>query len=132
MSAQSRREWIKTQRARYRRVTRREKGWMLDEGCRLFGVHRKSLIRALGRPSGRRAKRRGRKRLYGPELLEPIKRVWLAAEQPCAKRLKALLPQWLPFYERHYEALEAKTSKALLAACASQSMGLKEASAESP
>ena len=92
---------------------------MLDEGCRLFGVHRKSLIRALARPARRRPKRRGRKRRYGPQLLGPLKKIWLAAEQPCAKRLQALLPQWLPFYERHHGPLEAVTREALLAASAS-------------
>jgi hypothetical protein len=92
---------------------------MLDEGCRLFGVHRKSLIRALARPARRRSNRCGRKRRYGAELLGPLKRIWLAAEQPCAKRLKALLGQWLPFYERHYGALEEGVREALLRASAS-------------
>jgi hypothetical protein len=92
---------------------------MLDEGCRLFGVHRKSLIRALGRAAQRTPKRRGRKRLYGPDLLGPLKAIWLAAEQPCGKRFKALLPQWLLFYERHYGALDEAIRNALLAASAS-------------
>ena len=119
MSTQSRREWIGTQRARYRRAARQEKGRMLDEGCRLFGLHRKSLIRALGRPGRRTPKRRGRKRRYGPELLGPLKTIWLAAEQPCAKRLQALLPRWLPFYERRHGPLEEAVHLALLAASAS-------------
>ena len=40
MSARSRREHIRTQRARYLRSTRAEKGRILDEGCRMFGMER--------------------------------------------------------------------------------------------
>ena len=79
MSGRSRREWIRTQRRRYRRATRQQKRQMLDEGCQMFGVHRKSLIRALGRSAQKAPKRRGRKRLYGPDLLGPLKAIWLAA-----------------------------------------------------
>ena len=35
-----------------------------------------------------------------PLLLDVLWEVWRAANQPCAKRLKALLPQWLPFFDR--------------------------------
>ena len=119
MSGRSRREWIRTQRRRYRRATRQQKRQMLDEGCQMFGVHRKSLIRALGRSAQKAPKRRGRKRLYGPDLLGPLKAIWLAAEQPCGKRLKAILPPWLPFYERRHGALDAALRQALVAASAS-------------
>lgn len=118
MSGRSRREYIETQRTRYRGGTRAEKGRILDEGCRMFGVHRKSLIRAFGRSGQCGARRRGRRQHYGPQLLGPLKVVWLAAEQPCGKRLKAILAQWLPFYERHNGALEEAARGRLLAASA--------------
>ena len=118
MSGRSRQEYIRTQRGRYRSATRRQKGRILDEGCRLFGVHRKSLIRAFGRGASHAPRRRGRPRHYGAELLGPLKVIWLAAEQPCGKRLKALLAQWLPFYERHYGALDPGVRDRLLAASA--------------
>lgn len=119
MSGRSRQEYIRTQRGRYRSATRRQKGRILDEGCWLFRVHRKSLIRAFGRRAQRAPQRRGRRREYGPQLLGPLKVIWLAAEQPCAKRLKALLAQWLPFYEHHYGALDGAVRGRLLAASAS-------------
>ena len=116
MSSRSRREYIETQRARYRRGTREQRGWILDEGCRLFGVHRKSLIRAFGRRGQRASRCRGRPRHYGAELRGPLKVIWLAAEQPCGKRLHALMAQWLPFYERHYGALDPGVRDRLRAA----------------
>jgi len=116
MSGQSRREYIRTQRARYRSATRTGKQRILDEGCEMFGMHRKSLIRALGRAAVRSARRAGRPRVYDETLLATLKKIWLTAEQPCSKRLAALLPTWLPYYERHHGALDAEVRDRLLAA----------------
>ena len=47
-------------------------------------------------------------------LIEPIVRqIWLAAEQPCGKRLVPILEQWLPFYERHFERVSPGQKKLL-------------------
>jgi len=119
MSGQSREEYIRTQRARYHRSTRAQKKRILDEGCEMFGMHRKSLTRAFGRPARRHGKQAGRQRQYGPALVGPLKAIWLAAEQPCGKRLKAVLPVWLPSYERHHGALDPAVREALLSASAS-------------
>ena len=81
MSAQSRREYIRTQRFRYRSGSRGQKRQILDEGCRLFGMHRKSLIRAFGREGQRRGRRRGRPRQYDAAMMGPLKTIWLAGEQ---------------------------------------------------
>ncbi|HLF98073.1 MAG TPA: transposase family protein [Methylococcaceae bacterium] len=40
-----------------------------------------------------------------PEFLAPLRRIWLASDQLCGKRLKAALPLWLPHYEARYGAL---------------------------
>jgi len=119
MSYGSRREYFQTQGPRYRRASRRGKKRILDEGCALFGLHRKSLIRAFaGRPRGG-AKRRGRKRRYAEATLAPLKRVWLAAQQPCGKRLKAAVRIWVRSYERRYGALAPEVRGQLLAMSAS-------------
>jgi len=115
MSYRSRREYIRTQRTRYRGGTRQAKSRILDEGCALFGLHRKSLIRAFGRPSRPARRRRGAKPRYGPELLGPLKAIWLSADQPCSKRLKAVVAIWLPFYESRHGALELTVRAGLLA-----------------
>ena len=47
-----------------------------------------------------------------------IKAIWLSAEQPCGKRLKAALPLWLPFYEKRHGQLDRKVKAKVLAASA--------------
>lgn len=37
--------------------------------------------------------------------MEPLRRIWLASDQLCGKRLKAALPLWLPHYENEYGTL---------------------------
>jgi hypothetical protein len=51
-------------------------------------------------------------------LLSPLKAIWLQALQPCAVRLKACLPEWLPAYEQDHRRLDEEVSKALLLASA--------------
>lgn len=116
MSQQSWEEYIETQRGRYARASRKKKGDILDEGCALFGVNRKSLIRAFARKNGGgKREKRGRPALYGDEVLAVLKAIWLAADQPCSKRLVALLPAWLPHYERRAETLDAPLRQRILA-----------------
>jgi hypothetical protein len=42
------------------------------------------------------------------------------AEQPCGKRLKALVPQWLPYYEGDHGGLERDLRSRVLAISAAQ------------
>ncbi len=45
--------------------------------------------------------KRGRKPLYSdPTILVVLTDIWKATNLPCAKRLKAILPLWLPFYAK--------------------------------
>jgi hypothetical protein len=96
-------------RSRYERRDRAGKSRMLDELCEDHGYERKYAIKLLrdtvpvasGRPHP------------GPEprytLIEPVVRtIWLAAEQPCGKRLAPALPLWLRHYERHHDPLSAR------------------------
>jgi hypothetical protein len=116
MSYRSWQEYISTQRGRYRRASREKKGQILNEGCALFDVNRKSLIRAFNQKKPRGdPEKRGRKTIYGAEVLAPLKAIWLAADLPCSKRLRAMLPCWLNHYERHYEPLSTQTRELLLA-----------------
>lgn len=95
--------------ARYARRDREGKGLMLDEVCEDFGFDRKYAIRLLlggvPAPSGR--PRPGPERQY--ESIEPVVReIWLAAEQPCGKRLAPALALWLPHYERRHGRLNGR------------------------
>jgi len=46
---------------------------------------------------------------------EVLRRVWLASDQLCSKRLKAALPIWLPYYERRFGALSPALRQRVLA-----------------
>jgi hypothetical protein len=71
-------------------------------------MHRKHAIRLLTKTSPLfRNKRTGRPKIYNSEQLqEPLKAIWLATDQMCAKRLKAAMPLWLPYYQQINELNE--------------------------
>lgn len=63
-----------------------------------------------------RKKKASIKPLYSKEaILKPLKRIWLSANLPCSKRLKAVLPLWLPGYVQEYGNLPEEVTGALLA-----------------
>jgi hypothetical protein len=104
MDAKSRKEVLEQARQRYDKRGREGKRRLLDEVCELCGYERKYAIKVL---RGKRAiigssgrKRGGSRAIYGVAEREVIKAIWLAAEQPCGKRLKAALQLWLPHYEK--------------------------------
>jgi len=45
--------------------------------------------------------------------MKPLKRIWLSANLPCSKRLKAILPLWLPSYEKEFGKLPHDSITAL-------------------
>jgi hypothetical protein len=117
MSPRSRREYIDAIFLRYKQATRRDKSKILDEFCATCGYHRKHGIRVLQgwkrftKPSHRK---RGRQSVYNdPAILKPLKKIWLAANLPCSKRLKAILPLWLPGYQEISGELPAGVQRAL-------------------
>lgn len=112
MSNEMKSEWLPKMKIRYARRSRDGKSRMLDELCEDYGYERKYAIKLLNdglpEPSGR--KHPGREPQY--ESIEPIVRqIWLSAEQPCGKRLVPILHQWLPFYERRFERLSARSRR---------------------
>jgi hypothetical protein len=93
---------------RYARAGKRERGVMLDELCALTGYNRSyaaRLLRAKARgPTPRRKqKRRGRRPLYGPELVAPLTKVWATLGGICGKRLAAVMERTVAALERHGE-----------------------------
>jgi hypothetical protein len=109
MSQEQKKDWIPKLRVRYAGRGRDGKSRMLDELCEDYQYERKYAIKLLGdglpAPSGR--SRPGREPQY--EVIEPVvQAMWLAAEQPCGKRLVPILRQWLPFYERRYGTLSGR------------------------
>ena len=112
MSLTSKKEYLRRIHGRYQRAGREHKSKILDEFCAVCGYHRKFALRLLNRPLLRPRGRSGAKRQYDPHRLLPVlKPIWLAAEQPCGKLLKVLLPVWVRFRPE----LEPRLKKPLLA-----------------
>jgi hypothetical protein len=113
-------EYVSEIYKRYKKArSRAEKSRLLDEICATCGVHRKHALRLLRRhrdPQRARPRKRGRPSRYrSAELLRALRKIWLAANLPCSKRLKAILPLWLPGYEKVEEPLAADVREKLLA-----------------
>ena len=119
MKQDIKRDLLPKLRNRYAKRGREGKSQMLDELCEDYGYERKYAIKLLGdtvpAPGGQ--VRSGPAPQYS--LIEPVVRtIWLAAEQPCGKRLVAALPRWLPHYQRHHGTLSARQRVLLLSVSA--------------
>ncbi len=108
MSKQAKQEILEAILNRYRCASKKEKQSILDEFCQVCGYNRKYAIRLLQSKLLLRNKKKqsthlpvGRPKQYNePELLEFLARLWQATNLACAKRLHAIIPLWLPFYDR--------------------------------
>jgi hypothetical protein len=122
MSKRSKEEFLVWCRDRYPRRDRMGKSRMIDEVCEAFGWGRKHAIKALnGKVAlGRQAKKRGKRRTYGLGEAEVVLAIWRLSEYPCSVRLKALMPQWLPFWERRHGGLERSLREKVLGISARQ------------
>ena len=118
MSRNTTREVILKMRERYGRRGREARGRLLDELCELCGYGRKHAIKLLGGTlpvAGEKGRRGGPRQRYGEAERAVLKAIWLAAEQPCGKRLKAALALWLPHYEAERGVLDGALRARVLA-----------------
>lgn len=102
MSRTSKKEFMDKMRFLYQGADKAKKQGILDQVCVVCGYHRKYAIRVLNQVgmSGKK-KKPGRKKYYhDPELLEVLHHLWIKTNLPCAKRLKYIIPLWLPFYDK--------------------------------
>jgi hypothetical protein len=117
MSPRSKREYVEAVFLRYKRSSRRGKTKILDEFCATCRYNRKyaiRLLRGFKRFIKPKKRKRGRKPVYQDEaILTPLRRIWVAANLPCSKRLKAILLLWLPGYAQSFEPLSLDIIKAL-------------------
>lgn len=114
MTRNSIREYAAALRGRYLRASKKEKKHILDDFCALTGYHRKSAIRLLCHSPQATAKRRGRPKKYGPDLVPALKVAWEATDRICSKRLAPFLPELIPILERHKELELSEALRALL------------------
>jgi len=117
----SRWEYLREIHPRYRKAGRLEKGRMLDEFCKVTGYHRKYAVRVLNGPppEKRPRRRRPRRPTYGTKVVTILAVLWEAAGYPWSVRLKALIPDWLPWARKHF-SIGAKVEGELLKISARQ------------
>src|SRR4030042_5749285 len=130
MSSKSKREYLEAIILRYRRSSRKKEAGILDEFCAACGYHRKHasrLLKKFTRYIKKPKKKTGRTPLYSkPTIVKPLKKIWLLANLPCSKRLKVVLPLWLPGYIQEYGDLPSEVIEALLTmSCATMDRILK-------
>ena len=117
MSPMAKKEYLEAIYLRYKRASLKEKTAILDEFCSNCGYHRKHAIRILNnfkRFTKPKPKKRGKPSKYNtPAVIEPLKRIWLAANLPCSVRLKVILQLWLPAYAKEFGGLSLDVVKAL-------------------
>jgi hypothetical protein len=97
--------------ARYRRMSKKQKGRLLDELVALTGYNRwyaVGLLRGDGRSSRGRlaraaARPRQRRRLYDATVLTALRRIWVVMDCICGKRLAPVLAEMIAVLERHGE-----------------------------
>jgi hypothetical protein len=110
-------EYLEAIYVRYKKASLKEKTMILNEFCLNCDYHRKHAIRLLNhfkRFAKPKLRKRGKPSRYNrPSVLKPLKKIWLAANLPCSKRLKAILPLWLPAYAKEFGTLSLEVVQSL-------------------
>jgi hypothetical protein len=102
VSTQAKREYLKVLWERYKKVSRKERSEILDEIVRNLAMHRKSAVRLMSRPYSPRifqGFKGGRQRKYSSDAKKHLERLWRQMGYMGPVRMKAALPQWVPFDE---------------------------------
>ncbi len=109
MGNQGRWEYLRAIYERYQRQGRRGKRVILTEFCANTGYHRKYAIRLLNgpHPPKRHPRPRPRGTSYSRKTVEVLTAVWEAAGYPWSVRLKALLPNWMPWIRKRFDLAPA-------------------------
>jgi len=129
-----RRSLVRENASRYQRAGKKEKRIILDEFVRSTGYHRTYASYLLSHHGKRvvvarkttivgdirKRVRKKREPVYGAEVVEALKRIWVILDLICGKRLKTALPEVIPKLERWGELkVSAEVRKKLLKMSAS-------------
>ena len=115
MSNEDKDIYINRQRERYKElVSRKAKSGLIQEVIGYLCVSRDHAIRCLNGKSRSRKQRGGPIQKYGPELIPYLKRLYFLSRQPCSKRFRKLIPEWLPSYEKHFDPVSEEVRQKLL------------------
>lgn len=100
MTPRSKNEYAQVVLRRYKQASKKQKTIILNEFCTTTGYNRKYAIDKLNgvyKPQ-KRPQKPGPKSAYRhPDFIKVLKKIWLAANLPCSKRLKAIIPCWVPY-----------------------------------
>lgn len=107
MNLTERYSYLKLLLVQYKRVTKREKGKILDEVVKNLGYNRKHaivLLSTLPRKDLRRSSvgQRARISSYLP-IVKPLKELWMTSNYLCADRLQPFIPELLRVLQEHHE-----------------------------
>ncbi len=105
MSHEARFEYLKKIQFEYLNSRRSRKNELLNHAEMVTGISRKHLIKRLNRADwgdGAQIERRGRPVVYGLDIQEHLKRIWLLMEQPCGKKMAALIAAIFEKYRLHH------------------------------
>ncbi|MDQ2865352.1 MAG: integrase [Candidatus Eremiobacteraeota bacterium] len=111
MSPKARREYVLDMRCRYAASAPAQRSLLLSEVVTMTGYHRKYAI-ALLNGEARPAKKRVRRAVYGVSVRAALIALWEAAGYPWSRRVKAMLPLWMPWLEQR-TAMDSQTRTAL-------------------
>lgn len=107
MPIEFKRAYLEEIRFRYKNATKKSKGAILDEFCRVCHLSRKHAIRILNGSINPRLKRPGPRSKYQREdVLKALKELWSLMNQMCSKKMVIAFIDWLPFYEAKDEVKE--------------------------
>lgn len=105
MSTTTKYEILEAMRPKYKSASKSLKKQILDEYCSLTDCNRKHAIRLFNSSKpvesiNNNLSKRGRKKIYDhPHILTVLMDIWVMGNLPCSKRLKVMIPLWLPFYD---------------------------------
>lgn len=101
MSKISREQYFQSIKQRYSEAGKKRKAKILDEYCKNCGYNRKYAIRKLNKVVLRVTLKSGRPREYDNDTIKQfLFETWEGSNYACSKRLKAMIPIWLPWYKR--------------------------------
>ena len=117
-------DYTRVMRERYaRRTGKAARHNLLNEYCQSTGLERKHANKVLRgqRRRGPCGVRRGACSTYSGEDITVLKAVWLAAGEPCGKRLAGeMLQVWLGSWQKHQGKLPAEQSTRIESISAAQ------------
>lgn len=102
MSNSAKKEYLVEIRKRYFTATKAEKSLILDEVCTVCGFNRKYAVRLIYKKQVANNIGKGRPKKYNSQAIWVfLKDIWIKTNLACSERLKAAIPLWLPYYNRH-------------------------------